>query len=123
MALVHAPFCSRCHSRRTKHPSGLCCRCRKVGQRKPCLNCGETCTSHPSGFCYHCRSRKSGLQHIDKAISHSEKTLLALRLLKCNTSFQKIADVLGVSKHHAYVLCQTALRASLIMTSDDTEET
>jgi len=53
--------CTNCEERKTRHPSGLCARCRRVGDASTqlCKCCKERRTRHASGFCFPCRHSSS----------------------------------------------------------------
>ena len=110
MALKYAPLCSRCGERRTKSPTGLCCRCQLVSTpSKPCKVCGAIKTKHPSGLCYRCRPNAEHGDDIEKAIETHLRAINVLELRRANMSYSQIAATLSISKSTAHSIYHTAM--------------
>ena len=99
----YGELCKECGEYHTKHPSGICSRCRKLKGSKPCIVCGTHKTVAPDGLCSACRiktlRKKNGGVSIEKAI---EDTELLLAMLK--------------NRANGYVLCadfRSSWRSSL----------
>ena len=57
---VDRVICGKCHTRRTRHETGLCFACRgRAPERRTCSACEATSTNHPSGVCGDCRHRRA----------------------------------------------------------------
>ena len=57
---VDRVVCRKCHTRRTRHETGLCFACRgRAPERRTCSACEATSTNHPSGVCGDCRHRRA----------------------------------------------------------------
>lgn len=119
MALKYAPLCSRCGERRTKSPTGLCCRCQLVSTpSEPCKVCGAIKTKHPSGLCYRCRPRAENGNDIEKAIETHLRAINILELRRANMSYSQIANTMNISKSTAYNLFRTAMGLSGLEVAD-----
>lgn len=73
MGLKYADVCKECGMRKTRHPSGLCCRCRLTGPKSTCKFCGAR-TRNGHDCCYRCRKfQKVSLDYdAAKEIAHSQ---------------------------------------------------
>lgn len=103
MALIYADFCTSCGKRRTRHPSGLCCRCRKRSPRMSCVICGSK--AKVGEYCYECRRRLKVSKDLETAIDEQQQRLHILELRKSGMTFDKISDAVGLSKstvHRVY---------------------
>lgn len=110
MALKYAPFCSRCNTHRTLHPSGICSRCRKrPNPRSTCILCGCAETNHDSGVCYHCRKKSPHQHDLDDIIARYKRIVTVLELRKANRSYSEIAHTIGLSKTATYEIYRSAL--------------
>ena len=117
MALKYADFCVRCGTTRTKHPSGMCSRCRRIqaqidGKRQNhmygiCKQCGRRAANGEDGLCSTCRqsnSRSSGSfeDKIDKAINKCKDQTFILERRKEGNSFATIAKMLGATVPYVF---------------------
>ena len=68
MGLKYADVCKECGMRKTRHPSGLCCRCRLTGPKSTCKFCGAR-TRNGHDCCYRCRKFQKVSLDYDAAIS------------------------------------------------------
>lgn len=100
MSLIYADFCTTCGKRRTRHPSGLCCRCRMVSSRESCVICGSK--AKRGEYCYECRRRLKTCKDLDTAISDQKKRLDILLLRKGGKTFESISDTVGIPKSTVY---------------------
>ena len=103
MALKYADLCTRCGARRTRHHSGLCCRCRAVTPSGTCRICGEA-TRHGAEYCHKCRKRLPINTDLDSAISVQQQRLRILQLRKAGMSFTETAEAVGLSRSKTYEL-------------------
>lgn len=96
--------CTKCNNRTTRHPSGLCARCRRKADIpiKLCKCCETHRTRDESGLCYQCRNKlithNYGISRIDEAIGRCETTLQILRLKAAGHSFREIEAQLNIPK-------------------------
>ena len=100
MGLIYANLCSSCETRRTKHPSGICCRCRRLSLRTSCIICGSKTKKGP--LCSECRKRLEVHKTLDAAISEQQQRLHILELRKGGMTFQEISDAVGLAKSTVY---------------------
>ena len=104
MGLIHANLCTSCGNRRTKDPSGICCRCRRLSLRTSCLICGSK--TKAGQFCSECRKRLETQKNLDVAISEQQQRLNILKLRKEGSRlFSKgnqdyLRDCRGIQKQH-----------------------
>lgn len=104
MGLKNADLCTRCGKMRTRHPSGLCCRCRTVTHAGICKICGAP-TKRGGDCCYRCRKHLPKSEDLETAIVVQQKKLTILKLRKDGASYSQIAEAVGMSKsqvHAAY---------------------
>ena len=96
--------CVKCGERNTRHPSGVCARCRRVADIpvQLCKCCEQRRTRDESGLCYLCRNtaakRGNGVNRIDEAVSRYEAALNILKLKAQGASFRDIAAELDMPK-------------------------
>lgn len=100
MGLIYANLCTSCGSRRTKHPSGICCRCRRLSLRTSCISCGSK--TKTGQLCYECRKRLEVHKSLDTAISEQQQRLNILELRKGGMTFQEISEAVGLAKSSVY---------------------
>ena len=100
MGLIHANLCSSCETRRTKHPSGICCRCRRLALRTPCIICGSKAKT--GQLCYECRKRLEVHKNLDVAISEQQQRLSILKLRKEGMTFREISEAVGLPNSSVY---------------------
>ena len=117
MGLKNADLCTRCGERRTRHPSGLCCRCRTAAPAGTCKICGGQ-TKRNHHFCYKCRRFLATTEDIDSAISVQQKKLTILKLRKEGMSFGQIAEAVGISKSQVFAAYKEMMRLPSDMTAE-----
>lgn len=109
MPLVYAPYCSRCGTTHTTHPSGLCSHCRRRPKpRVPCRVCG-TPTNHDSGLCHKCRRGAPLHDKLGSAVEKYKLILSVLEFRQQGCSFSEIAEIVGMSKSAVYELYRDSL--------------
>ena len=74
-----------------------------------CTRCGQHHTKHPSGLCHRCRGKAAGTEYLAEAISHHKDIFVALTMLQSGYSYQQIGQTIGKSKSATFALCQAAL--------------
>ena len=111
MALLYAPFCSRCGTHRTRHLSGICCHCRRrPPSRSLCTICGIESTNHESGICYKCRKvSKHYSNKLIGVLEYQKKVVTVLELRAIGKSFEEIGHEVGLSKSGVYSIYCKAL--------------
>lgn len=109
MGLKNADLCTRCGERRTRHPSGLCCRCRMAAPAGTCKICGGQ-TKRNNDFCYKCRKSLATTEDLDSAIREQQKKLMILILRKQGMSFGQIAEAVGISKSQVFAVYKEMMR-------------
>ena len=109
MSLTYADFCTQCGKRRTRHPSGLCCDCRKklnqsYSPKMACRYCGSRRDNVTDGLCPDCRSRLAGEEHErqEEAIEQLKLNLSILELRKSGLPFDEIARKVSLGRTAAY---------------------
>lgn len=121
MGLEYADYCKICGERKTKHESGICCRCRRIKRNKVCKICRNAMTANPDGICYECR--RKGLPsnqvrdpewRLDQAIKEYSDTLFILQQRKANIPFANIADMIGIPRSSVYGKYRRALNLSTL---------
>ena len=109
----YGELCKECGEYHTKHPSGICSRCRKLKGSKPCIVCGTHKTVAPDGLCSACRiktlRKKNGGVSIEKAIEDTELLLAMLKNRANGMSYEQISEVLGVPRSTVYFWIMRAL--------------
>ena len=108
MGLIHANLCTSCGNRRTKDPSGICCRCRRLSLRTSCLICGSK--TKAGQFCSECRKRLETQKNLDVAISEQQQRLNILKLRKGGMSFHEISEAVGLAKSSVYTAYKDMVR-------------
>ena len=106
MSLTYADFCTQCGKRRTRHPSGLCCDCRRrlndaFTPKMTCKVCGSPRDSLTDGLCPACHQKHIGMDEHDRrsaAIAELKTNLLILEERDRGTTFDEISNYLGLSK-------------------------
>ena len=106
MIRENTPICSRCGSRRTAHPSGVCSCCRKLKGSKPCIRCGQRKTLAKDGICSICRAALKGRQGCvlteEQAIQRTERLLSVLRQHRSGRSYAQISEMIGIPRSTVY---------------------
>ena len=112
MGLLYADFCTECGMRRTAHPSGMCCYCRKkaariVSRKMTCKFCGNVRENMESGLCAQCQRGIEPFMTDERKVQEN-----ALRELDINRQiivlhreglpFDRIADEVGLAKTAVY---------------------
>ena len=105
MGLKYAELCTQCGKRRTRHPSGLCCRCQ----------------AHPLASKYKCRKLLKVDEDLNSAIIVQRKRSTILELRQNGMSFGKIAEAVGLSKSQVYEAYRDMLRLPSSMTPEIVE--
>lgn len=116
MGLTHGPLCKSCQKRRTTHPSGLCCDCRRVAStRVPCKICGKKMTSDPSGICARCRRTGDATIYdgdkLQTAIIKLTRQLTILKMRAAGNTFKEIGLTIGSDRSTCYALYCDAIHA------------
>ena len=114
MGLKYADLCARCGKMRTRHPSGLCCRCRATTPPSKCKICGGR-TTRGRDCCYKCRKYLRSSDDVDSAITKQQQMLLILQLHKEGMSFSQIGEAVGISKSQAFMAFQEMMRLPIDM--------
>lgn len=109
MGLTHGPLCKSCQKRRTNHPSGLCCECRRMGStRVPCKICGKKMTADPSGICARCRRTGDATIYdgdkIQAAIIKLTRQVTILKMRAAGNTFSEISSTIGCDRTTCYAL-------------------
>lgn len=117
MGLKYADLCTRCGKMRTRHPSGLCCRCRATTPPSECKFCGGR-TMRGSDCCHKCRKYLRSSDDVDAAIAKQQQMLLVLKLHKEGMSYSQIAEAVGMSKSQAYEAYCAMMRLPIDMTPE-----
>ena len=115
MGLKNANLCTRCGQMRTKHPSGLCCRCRVAPPVSTCKYCGER-TTRGRDCCYKCRKLLKISDDLDSAVAVQQKRMMILHLRQSGMSFGEIAEAVGLSKSQVFEAYRDMLRLPSGMT-------
>ena len=87
MALLYAPMCTTCHQHRTRHPSGVCSRCRRLKPQTVCWLCGEKVRCGQE-YCSECRKRFRTSLDLEEAVAKQARYLQILQLRQENRSFE-----------------------------------
>ena len=107
----YGELCKECGEYHTKHPSGICSRCRKLKGSKPCIVCGTHKTVAPDGLCSACRiktlRKKNGGVSIEKAIEDTEllgvpRSTVYFWIMRALTVDTKDAKVENIPEDGAY---------------------
>ena len=119
MSLTYADFCTQCGKRRTRHPSGLCCDCRRrfnqsFTPKKACRYCGKKRDDVADGLCPDCRQKVDGKDEHDRrstAIDELKTNLFIIEERDRGTSFDAIANIIGMSRTAVYRRYRTLVPA------------
>ena len=96
--------CTNCAKTTTRHPSGICARCRNKADipMRLCKCCEARRTRDSSGMCYKCRNksiyRNYDISRIDEAIARCETTLQVLKLKAAGRSYREISAAMQIPK-------------------------
>jgi len=111
MPLKNADLCKVCRTSRTRHPSGVCSKCRKRGEIRPqlCKVCHSALTKSDDGICYRCRikMKKSSTPCSDEdVLKENIKQLKQMQFIMeerlLGKTFSQIADMMGTTKSSVY---------------------
>lgn len=109
MGLKYADVCKKCGMRKTRHPSGLCCRCQLTGPKSTCKYCGNQ-THNGNDCCYRCRKIQRVSLDFNAAVAAQQKRLLILKLRQNGKSYGEIATAVGLSKSVVFDAIKEMLR-------------
>ena len=109
MGLKYADVCKECGMRKTRHPSGLCCRCQLTGPKATCKFCGAR-TRNGHDCCYRCRKFQKVSLDYDAAIAAQQKRLLILKLRKDGMSYGEIASAVALAKSEVFDAVKDMMR-------------
>ena len=120
MGLKYAELCTQCGKRRTRHPSGLCCRCQAHPLASKCKCCGRLTTRGRDCGTWS-RKQRQGDEDLNSAIIVQRKRSTILELRQNGMSFGKIAEAVGLSKSQVYEAYRDMLRLPSSMTPEIVE--
>ena len=121
MGLKYADVCKECGMRKTRHPSGLCCRCRLTGPKSTCKFCGAR-TRNGHDCCYRCRQFQKVSLDYDAALAAQQKRLLILKLRKDGMSYGEIASAVALAKSEVFDAVKEMMRLPADITPEILEK-